>query len=224
MEKAKLIYVFDAYCSWCYGFGPVVEKIIENFSDDLDSEVISGGMIQEDIPLRQMADRFPDPESVFGRITQMTGQPIAPQYIDMLRNPNDVEYTFNSIYPARALSTLKYFSPDRNIEQANSIQDLIFKKGKDLTKTKSYKKVAEKFGIEWPAFVHRLESENSLEDARYEFHLSRQLEVTSYPAVFIQTGDQYFHLIARGYTAYDDMEKRILNILQEEKTKNNPDA
>lgn len=224
MKKIKLIYVFDAYCSWCYGFGPVVERIIENFSDTMEAEVISGGMIQEDIPLRQMADRFPDPEAVFGRITQMTGQTIAPEYIHMLREPGDTEYTFNSIFPARALATLKYFAPDRDIEQANSLQDLIFKKKADLTKTNSYKPIAEKFGIEWPAFVHRLESEKSLEDARYNFHLARQLEVTSYPAVLIQTGDQYFYLIARGYTSYDDMEKRIHNVLQEEKTRKKPEV
>lgn len=220
MRKNKIIYVFDAYCSWCYGMGPVMEQIAKKYKNTLDFEAISGGMIQEDTSVDVLAKKFESPRDSYNQIMKMTGQSISDAYIEMMESPDEHDYTFNSEYPARAMVTLKHFAPDREIAQAEAIQNLIFSESKDLTKTESYKPVADLFGIEWEAFVHRFESEESLEEAKYEFHLARQLEVTSYPAVLMQTGDQYFYLIARGYTPFDVLDQRILNILKEKSKQN----
>lgn len=220
MKKNKIIYVFDAYCSWCYGMGPVMQQIAEKYKRTLDFEVISGGMIQEDTPVGELAKNFKSPRESYNQIMKMTGQSISDTYIDMMESPEEYDYTFNSQYPARAMVTLKHFAPGREIDQAEAIQELIFSSSQDLTKTESYKPVAELFGVSWDAFVHRFESDESLEQAKYEFHLARQLEVTSYPAVLMQTGDQYFYLIARGYTPFEVLDQRILNILGE-KSKDN---
>ena len=45
MEKPTLIYCYDAYCGWCYGFCPVIKKIFDQYKNQLDFEVLSGGMI-----------------------------------------------------------------------------------------------------------------------------------------------------------------------------------
>ena len=39
MEKKTLIYCYDAYCGWCYGFSPVIQKISEEMSNKIDLEV-----------------------------------------------------------------------------------------------------------------------------------------------------------------------------------------
>jgi len=199
---------------------PVMEKVHQRYKDYFDFEVLSGGMIPEDTPVRELASRFASPREAYNQVVEMTGQPINEEYITMMEQPSDFDYTFNSLYPARAMATLKYFAPGREVQQARVIQDLVFADLKDLTKTQSYKSVAEKFGIEWDAFVHRFESDDSLQEAKYEFHLARQLEVKSYPAVLMQTSDQHFYLIARGYTAFDTLDKRIQNIMAEKAKEN----
>lgn len=224
MQKPKLIYVFDTYCSWCYGFDPVLIDIHQKYTEELDFEVISGGMIPEDTPVQKMAERFPDPEASYERVAQTTGQRVSEQFIEMLRDPQKYDYTFNSVYPARALGTLKHFAPGRAVDQAKALQDLVFGQALDLTKTDSYKPIAEQFGVQWEAFVHRFESDTSLEEARYDFHLARQLKVTSYPAVLIQTGDQYFYLVARGFTPFEDLDKRIQNVFEEDRNKKDQPA
>ena len=50
MDKPVLIYCYDAYCGWCYGFSPVVKKIADNYKSRLHIEVLSGGMIINDEP------------------------------------------------------------------------------------------------------------------------------------------------------------------------------
>lgn len=223
MTKNKLIYVFDTYCSWCYGMGPVLEKTRLEYKDILDFEVLSGGMIPEDTSVQELAKRFSNPKQSFNQVTAMTGQSINSEFIQMLEKPDEYEYTFNSVYPARALTTLKHFLPGREIEQAEAIQDLVYSDLLDITKTESYKTVVEDFGVDWVAFVHRFESDESLQDARYEFHLTRQLEVTSYPAVLMQTDDQYFYLLARGYTPFETLNERIQGLLKEKNEVNAKD-
>ena len=45
-----VIYCYDAYCGWCYGFSPVIKQIAEEYKDHFDIEVLSGGMIITDKP------------------------------------------------------------------------------------------------------------------------------------------------------------------------------
>jgi putative protein-disulfide isomerase len=40
-----IIYCYDAYCGWCYGFSPVIKKISEEYRHQIHFETLSGGMI-----------------------------------------------------------------------------------------------------------------------------------------------------------------------------------
>ena len=43
--KPTLIYCYDAYCGWCYGFSEVMKKINSEYKSQFEIEVLSGGMI-----------------------------------------------------------------------------------------------------------------------------------------------------------------------------------
>ena len=45
-----LIYCYDAYCGWCYGFSPVIQKLEVQYRNVIDFEVLSGGMILPEKP------------------------------------------------------------------------------------------------------------------------------------------------------------------------------
>ena len=45
-----IIYCYDAYCDWCYGFSPVITRLDEEYRDLLTIEVLSGGMILPEQP------------------------------------------------------------------------------------------------------------------------------------------------------------------------------
>ena len=42
----------------------------------------------------------------------------------------------------------------------------------------------------------------------------KQLQVTGYPCVFVQTGDSKFNMVARGYTNYEILKERIDAVLK----------
>jgi len=39
----KILYFWDAYCGWCYGFDKLFTKFYENHTD-IEIEIISGGL------------------------------------------------------------------------------------------------------------------------------------------------------------------------------------
>jgi putative protein-disulfide isomerase len=47
MNDHRLIYVWDAYCGWCYGFSKSLRAFYKNHPD-IPLEVISGGLFQGD--------------------------------------------------------------------------------------------------------------------------------------------------------------------------------
>jgi putative protein-disulfide isomerase len=51
--------------------------------------------------------------------------------------------------------------------------------------------------------------------AYYEFSLMKQLQVTGYPCVFIQTDELKFMMVARGFTPYETLKETIDRVLIE---------
>jgi putative protein-disulfide isomerase len=45
MQKPIVVYCYDAYCGWCFGFSKVITRIYEEYKEVFEFEVLSGGMI-----------------------------------------------------------------------------------------------------------------------------------------------------------------------------------
>lgn len=43
-DRIPVTYVFDAHCGWCWGFSEAFGAFVERHADDLDLEVVSGGL------------------------------------------------------------------------------------------------------------------------------------------------------------------------------------
>ena len=67
----KLTYVFDAYCGWCYGFGPAVREFAAANTWRVDLNVVSGGLFTGGrvAPIGTM----PNVAGANARIAELTG-------------------------------------------------------------------------------------------------------------------------------------------------------
>ena len=63
-------------------------------------------------------------------------------------------------------------------------------------------------------FFDKLNSEAYKEKAKYEFALVKQLQVSGYPCVLLQESETKFHLLARGYTPFEDLKARLERALE----------
>jgi putative protein-disulfide isomerase len=207
-----LIYCYDAYCGWCYGFSPVIKRIAEEYKDRLELEVLSGGMILPEKPTH-IGRIAPFIQKAYKTVEQTTGTRFGDDFLWHIFNYDDSDWYPNSEKPAIAMSIFKEFYPDRAIEFAFDLQYALNFEGRDLTDDESYRHLLEKYSIQPELFYRRLHSEEYKEKAYYDFSLVKQLQVTGYPCVFIQTGELKFNMVARGYTDYDTLKERVESVL-----------
>ncbi len=213
MKKLKVIYVYDAHCSWCFAFSTVIQKIQQKRSETLDFEVISGGMVIGE-QIGKLADRYP-PEMLLGvykRITDMTGTIFGADYLAKVKAGN---VYINSEIPAIALSVFKEKAPEKAVDFAHAIQEQLFLQAKTVNDEALYQSLAIQFGLDSEAFLAEMKMEKYEQAARYDFALSRQLKVSGYPQVLVQTDDSHFYLIAKGYTDFASLDQRIEQVIQQ---------
>jgi putative protein-disulfide isomerase len=208
-----LYYCYDAYCGWCYGFSPVIKKIAEEYADRLTTEVLSGGMILSDQPMHiGITAAYID--KAYPTVEATTGIKFGEDYLWHIKNPDLSDWHPNSEMPAIALCIFKEYYPEKQVEFASDLQYALHFEGRDLTDKESYRHLLEKYTIDATEFYEKLSSEPYKEQAHYEFQLCKQLQVTGYPCVLIQVADTKFHLLARGYTSYEDLKSRLEQVLE----------
>ena len=121
----------------------------------------------------------------------------------------------NSEKPAIALCIFKEYYPQRQVEFASDLQFALNYEGRDLDDNEAYRHLLEKYSIQPEVFYEKLQSDEYKEQAYYEFALCKQLEVSGFPALLLQLNDLKFYLLARGFTAYEDVKERIDKVLGE---------
>ncbi len=214
MKKTILIYCYDAYCGWCYGFSPVIKRIAEEYNNEFDFEVLSGGMIITE-KAKHISFTAAYIEQAYKVVEEHTGIKFGEDYLWHITHPEDSDWYPSSEKPAIALCIFKEFYPERQIEFATDLQYALHYEGRDLCDDEAYIHLLEKYSIQPETFYTKLKSETYKEMAYYEFALCKQLQVTGYPAVLLQINDTKFHLLARGFTAYEDLKERLDNVLIE---------
>ncbi len=212
--KPLLIYCYDAYCGWCYGFSPVIKKIAAAYNDKLDIEVLSGGMMigESKMPIEKIG---PYIQGAYKRVEELTGIKFGEDFLWHVFNPDKSDWVMNSEKPAIALCIFKEIFPEQQLAFASDLQYALNYEGRDLDDDEAYRHLLEKYKLNADDFYTKLKSPEYKEKAYYEFALCKQLQVTGFPTVLLQTGETKFYLVAQGFTAYEDVHARIENILQE---------
>lgn len=216
--KPTIIYCYDAYCGWCYGFSPVIKKLESQYSGQLMFEVLSGGMIlnENPKPISVMAGYIKDAYKV---VEEHTGIKFGADFLWHIFHPEDSDWFPDSEKPAIAMCIFKELHPEKQVQFAADLQFALHGEGRDLCDDEAYRGLLEKYDIEAEGFYKQLHSEAYKEKAYYEFALVKQLQVTGFPAVLLQHSESKFYLLARGYTPYESLEERLKNILNEIATK-----
>ena len=212
--KPTLIYCYDAYCGWCYGFSDVMKKINSDFKNQLEIEVLSGGMIlpEEPVHIGATAGYI---SKAYKNVEELSGVKFGADYLWHVNNPDKSDWYPHSEKPAIALCIFKEFYPDQQVSFAADLQYALHFEGRDLTDNQSYIHLLEKYNIPADEFFGNMVDEEFKEKAHYEFALCKQLQVTAFPAVLLQLNESKFHLLARGYTDYETLTGRLENALKE---------
>ena len=212
--KPKIIYCYDAYCGWCYGFSPVIKELWLKHREQFDFETISGGMIPVEATkhIGAIAEYI---QGAYQTVEQMTGVTFGKDYLWHIFNPDESDWYPNSEMAAVAMAIFRELYPDQTIAFASDLQYALYEEGRDLTDKEAYRHLLEKYSIDADVFYQKLASEAYKEKAYYDFSLIKQLRVNGFPTVFLQLDDSKLYMIARGFSTLEDVEQRINKIMAE---------
>ena len=141
-----LIYCYDAYCGWCYGFSPVIKQISEVYQQKLHCEVLSGGMILPEQPVHIRATAGYIKEA-YKTVEDHTGIKFGEDYLWHVKNPEESDWFPSSEKPAIALSIFKELFPQQQVQFASDLQYSLHYEGRDLTDNEAYRHLLEKYNI-----------------------------------------------------------------------------
>lgn len=201
--KAKIIYVYDAYCGWCYGFSPVINSFHQKYQNDYTFEVISGGLIIGDRVGPMDPNMAKYIKGAIPRLMEITGVKISDTYINSLGDPIRIN---DSMIPAKAMAAFRKFAPNRMIEFASWLQKTQFVGAKDLTNVEVYKDAALEFNISADDFIREMEA--SEPGAKADFMKAQQWGITGFPAVVFDRGDTLIAL-SNGFTDLPNLESSL---------------
>ena len=185
-----------------------MKQVAADYENKTDIEVLSGGMIPADNP-QPISKTAAYIKAAYKRVEEMTGVKFGDDYLWHINNPELSDWFPHSEKAAAALCIFKEYNRNQQVAFASDLQYALKYEGRDLTDNEAYRHLLEKYNIPADDFYEKLNSEAYKEKARYEFALCAQLQVTGFPALLLQTGETKFYLIARGYTAYEDVKQRI---------------
>lgn len=178
----------------------------------MHTEVLSGGMILPDksSPIIHTAKYI---QKAYKTVEDRTGVKFGDDYLWHIFHPGDSDWFPDSLKPAIAMCIFKEYHPDQQAEFAADLQFAHHFEGRDLTDNESYRHLLIKYSIPEDAFYKKMADEKYAEEARYEFSIVKQIKVTGFPTVLIQTDETKFHLVARGYTDYDMLKNNIQSVI-----------
>jgi putative protein-disulfide isomerase len=212
--KPKIIYCYDAYCGWCYGFSSVIKELWLKHREQFDFETISGGMIpvQDTKHIGHIAEYI---QGAYQTVEQTTGVKFGKDYLWHIFNPDESDWYPNSEMAAIAMAIFRESYPDQTIAFAADLQYALYEEGRDLTDKEAYRHLLEQYNIDTEVFYQKLGSEAYKEKAYYDFSLIKQLRVNGFPSVFLQLDDAKLYMISRGFSTLEDVEQRMNKILAE---------
>lgn len=189
--SSRLIYVMDPMCSWCWGFAPVVQALIEQAqARGVSADLVVGGLRQERIAMDQAArDRT---ASYWHAVHEASGQPFNFE----AGLPEGLIYDTE---PAcRALVAARDLDAEAAWRLTGLIQQAFYVEGRDVTLVPALVDLAETAGIPRIEFADRFDSQAVRDATAADFAWSRNLGIAGFPTLLAEHDGQ-LALVTNGF-------------------------
>jgi putative protein-disulfide isomerase len=204
-----LIYVADPMCSWCYGFGPQMDTLLERFSEE-DLLLVMGGLRAYNTAVMD-EDLKGHLRHHWQEVAQRSGLP----FNDGLLARDD--FVYDTEPACRAVVTARNLSPALARPLLRALQRTFYEQGRDITQAEVLGAVYDdvRRGVggapDADAFLSAWDSDEMRAAASKDFVTTQQWGITGFPTVLAIHGEQA-RLIAVGYTTADAMAERLQSV------------
>jgi putative protein-disulfide isomerase len=203
-----LIYVYDPLCGWCFGFHPVVEKLAGRFKDDLNFEVIPGGLATGS-NAQTISEGYSYIRQGIGQVEQVTGVQFGENF-KMLAEEGS--YYYNSEASCIAQTVVNEISSAHAFTFAGRMLFSIFKDGKNLNDWVTFSKIFESLSIDTEKAKQLFDSEAIRKKTFDTFDWCKTVGATAFPTLLLKFGAET-GVMSRGYRPYDTLESHLHHLI-----------
>ncbi|WP_339906912.1 DsbA family protein [Pseudomonas guineae] len=204
---ARLLYVMDPMCSWCWGFAPVLQSLAEQAAmAGVSLQLVVGGLRRDSVAIDAAARvRY---LGYWQAVNASTGQ---------LFNFNDglPEGLVYDTEPAcRALVTARHLAPALAWPLAQLIQRAFYTEGVDVTRASVLVDLAERAGIARAAFAEAFDSAAHRADTAADFSWAQDLGIAGFPTLLAERNGQ-LALLTNGYQPLEVLQPLLARWLEQ---------
>lgn len=192
-KEKSVVYVFDAYCGWCWGFSQRMTEFEQANRDRVKFTVVSGGLFTGSriVPISDLTH-------VAGankRITSLTGAVFGPDFGKVVEEGS---FKMDSGAAGAAMAALRAQAPDRAVYWAKQLQAAFYTHGLSLSEPSTIAAIASANGLDEGRILQSLTDGTAQAQAEADFALARTLQVSSYPTLLYIDGTSVHQLPATG--------------------------
>ncbi|WP_071870514.1 DsbA family protein [Atopomonas hussainii] len=188
---ARLIYVMDPMCSWCWGFAPVQQRLAQLAEQHgVPCEWRVGGLRRGGAPL-EPAKR----EAILHHwhaVAEATGQPFQHQ------GALPEGFIYDTEPACRALVAVGALAPELQSAYAAAVQRAFYAQGQDVTAAPVLADVAAELGIPRIEFVDQFDSAACRAATEADFAWVEQLGIAGFPTLLAEDQGR-LALLTNGY-------------------------
>jgi putative protein-disulfide isomerase len=204
--RARLLYVMDPMCSWCWGFAPVLESLAEQAAAaGVALELVLGGLRRDSVAIDGAARvRY---LGYWQAVNASTGQ----------------LFNFNAGLPeglvydtepaCRALVTARNLAPELVWPLAQLIQRAFYTEGVDVTRASVLVELAERAGIPRIEFAEAFDSAAQRAATAADFSWTQDLGIAGFPTLLAERDGQ-LALLTNGFQPLEALQPLLARWLE----------
>ncbi|HRP70763.1 MAG TPA: DsbA family protein [Turneriella sp.] len=211
-KKAEIIYVYDAYCGWCWGISNTIVRLKNDFQEKFIFSAHPGGLMTGK-RIGPIGDFGAYIEKAMPRVTEVTGAIFSEAQKTLIRNRSTV---MDSRVPAAAALYIQEVDADVDtIDLAHTLLALNFQTGVDISKPENYVQIFQKFNVDAAAFFSKYNDGFFEEKVGDEFDFVRStFGAESFPTLVYGQNGSYFPL-CQGYQSYENLAPALETLYRE---------
>lgn len=198
-----LLYVADPLCSWCYGFGPELEKLLAKHPGTR-LDLVMGGLRAYNTDA--MSPAFQDMlRGHWKHVHEASGLPFSE---GIFANGG---FVYDTEPPCRAVVTARTLDGSKALGLMKAVQAAFYRDSFDVTRPVVLADIAAASGYDRVEFFEKLESREMRDETRLDFTTAQSLGISGFPTLGVAYGEQLY-LVTSGFVTADVLDERLAEI------------
>ena len=199
MDYRQLIYIADPMCSWCWGFSPVMDQVMERFGKEVPVSILLGGL--------RPGTTSPMDESMkstikdhWSHVQAATGQPFDFSFFERER------FVYDTELPSRAIVAVRNLDHNAAYKMLKLIHCAFYAENSDVTESGVLGTLAGKSGVDRDKFDDLLLSKEVQAQTLEEFEAVRSAGINGFPALLAGSEADGYEFVTVGYKPWGQIQ------------------